>query len=217
MTSNIGSQIISNLSDNVNVVNDKDVSNSIMDIVRNTISPELLNRIDETIIFNRLQREDMDKITDIHLNDISKRLDDNQNMTLNVSNNAKLVLSDHGYDIRYGARPLKRVLNRDILNPLSRLVLEGTVKDGDIVYVRTRAEAEEHQEKNNDNKNNYGWICSSPISDNKNDIVILRNHEYILNNYDDVDSDHEMTNIDNDTNDDEERLLDDPHEWPVHN
>jgi hypothetical protein len=95
-------------------------------------------------------------------------------MVLDVSENALSMLAEMGYDVRYGARPLKRVLNRELLNPLSRLVLEGAVRSGDKVRVRTRSEAEQRQKAGDAE---LGWICSNPASDNKNDVVILRNHE----------------------------------------
>lgn len=151
-----------------------EVQNSIMDIVRHTLSPELLNRIDECVIFNRLQRENMDIITEIQIKKIAKRLEDTQSMKLDVSNSAKEVLAELGYDYRYGARPLQRVLNRELLNPMSRLVLEGSVVEGDVVRVRTRAEAEIEQRQTGDSR---GWVCSNTLSDNKNDIVVMRNHD----------------------------------------
>eukprot|EP01083_Nonionella_stella_P126412 382612_1 len=111
-----------------------------MEVVRSTLSPELMNRIGETVVFNRLQRENMNTIAEIQLQEISKRLMEGQNMTLDVSDLAMDCISDKGYDVRYGARPLKRVLNSMVLNPLSTLVLEGSVLEGDTVRVRTRGE-----------------------------------------------------------------------------
>jgi ATP-dependent Clp protease ATP-binding subunit ClpA len=140
-----------------------------MDVVRHTLSPELLNRIDSSVVFNRLQPESMRSITEIQLKEIAKRLEDGQNMTLDVSHNAQEVLSQSGYDVRYGARPLKRTLANEVLNPLSRLILEGSVVDGDAVRVRTRAEAEREQQ------DSLGWICSNELSSDRNDVVILRN------------------------------------------
>jgi hypothetical protein len=107
------------------------------------------------------------------IRDIAKRLEEGQNMTLDVSDTARVVLAEQGYDVRYGARPLKRTLAKELLNPLSRLVLEGAVQEGDVVRVRTRAEAEREQKYG---RADLGWISSSPVSDNKNDVVIIRNH-----------------------------------------
>jgi ATP-dependent Clp protease ATP-binding subunit ClpA len=225
MTSNLGAQVISELPEHMKG-SEPEATSAIMDIVRHSLSPELLNRIDETIIFHRLQREHMDAITELNIAEIAKRLEENQNMTLDVSGSAKCVLSEQGYDIRYGARPLKRVLNREVLNPLSRLVLEGAVKEGDIVRVRTRAEAEKEQKQHASSSSSsvlvsdkdlhkqdsgplLGWVSSNPLSGNKNDVVIIRNHES-------PPAEDELDYEANEDDDDEqERLLDDP-TWSVH-
>jgi ATP-dependent Clp protease ATP-binding subunit ClpA len=180
MTSNLGAQVISELPEQFHG-SEPSVHDAIMKVVCQHFSPELLNRIDETIVFNRLQRSDMDNITDMNLRGITTRLEENQSMTLQMSHNARMVLSEMGYDIRYGARPLKRVITREILNPLSRLLLEGAVISGDTVRVQTRAEAENEQRNHgtltNTKSQSLGWICSNPVSNNKNDIVVMRNHE----------------------------------------
>jgi len=171
MTSNLGAHVLADLPSHYRGT-EPEVQENIMEVVRHTLSPELLNRIDETMIFNRLQRENMDRIAEIGVKDIAKRLEDGQNMTLDVSGPAMDCIADHGFDVRYGARPLKRALAREMLNPLSRLVLEGSVVEGDNVLVRTRGEAEK-------GKANYphGWISSNPVSEDKNDVVIVRNHD----------------------------------------
>ena len=142
-------------------------------LTRHTLSPELLNRIDETVVFNRLQREHMDKIAEINLKDIADRLADGQNMTLDVSPVAVDCIAERGYDVRYGARPLKRTLVRDVLNPLSRMVLEGGVVDGDDVRVRSRGEAEKEVKTSGID---FGWLQSNMESTDKNAIAIMRNH-----------------------------------------
>lgn len=173
MTSNLGAQLIAELPERMKGSEPESVY-AIMEIVRHTLSPELLNRIDETIVFNRLQRENMDAIADIQIKEIAQRLENGQNMTLDVSDSAKDVLAEQGYSVRYGARPLKRTLAKELLNPLSRLVLEGAALEGDIIKVRTRYEAEAEQKQAG---GGLGWISSNLASDNKNDIVIIRNHE----------------------------------------
>jgi len=131
------------------------------------------SRIDETVVFNRLQRENMDSIAKIQLKEISKRLLEGQNMTLDVSDAALGCISDQGYDVRYGARPLKRVLNSTVLNPLSQLVLEGSVKEGDTVRVRTRGEVDVLTKSSPD----ISWICSTDKDEgDRNDIILIRNH-----------------------------------------
>ncbi len=94
-------------------------------------------------------------------------------MTLDISQPSIDCLADRGYDVRYGARPLKRTLARDVLNPLSRLVLDGSVIDGDIVRVRTRGEAEKILK--NDSKE-IGFISASGSENEKNTVVIMKNH-----------------------------------------
>ena len=120
----------------------------------------------------------MGAIAKIHINEIGERLMDGQNMTLDVSDAALDVLADRGYDHRYGARPLKRVLNRSILNPLSTLVLEGSLRDGDTVRVRTRGEALRTSKSPGD----VSFISSDPAdSEDRNDVVIFRNHLDYMN------------------------------------
>jgi len=175
MTSNLGADVIAELPSHLTGA-EPQVQTAIMEVVRRTLSPELLNRIDDTVVFNRLQREHMDKICHIGLRDIAKRLENGQNMTLDVSPAAVDCLADLGYDVRYGARPLKRVLNREVLHPLSRLVLEGGVVDGDQVRVRTRGEAEKLEEENTVGW--HGFITSGYGDGTKNEIVLVRNHEF---------------------------------------
>mmetsp|Transcript_9560 Transcript_9560/g.14681 ORF Transcript_9560/g.14681 Transcript_9560/m.14681 type:complete len:787 (-) Transcript_9560:377-2737(-) len=179
MTSNMGAEVIADLPPHL-LGTEPQVEDSIMNVVRKTMSPELLNRIDETVIFNRLQREHMDRIAEIGIKDIAQRLEGAQNMRLDVSKPAVDVLADRGYDIRYGARPLKRTLARDLLNPLSTLVLEGTVLEGDTVQVRTWGEAEKMRGEDG----SPSWICSSSTDGieeqgamDRNNVVILRNHK----------------------------------------
>ena len=172
MTSNLGAHVISELPPEMKGT-EPEVQEAIMDVVRHTFSPELLNRIDESIVFNRLQREQMDTIAEMQLKEVAERLESGQNMILDVSPTAVDCLAERGYDVRYGARPLKRTIVRDVLNPLSRTVLEGGVWDGDTVRVRSRGEAEvEVQETGSD----LGWLCSNMESSDKNDIVVMRNH-----------------------------------------
>lgn len=97
MTSNMGAHLISELAPHLKG-SEPEVTAQIMDYVRHQLSPELLNRIDDSIIFNRLQRENMDEIAEIGIAEIAARLEDGQNMTLDVSPIAKSVLSEMGYD-----------------------------------------------------------------------------------------------------------------------
>lgn len=169
MTSNMGANVIAELPVHLKGT-EPPVQEAIMEVVRRTLSPELLNRIDETVVFNRLQREHMDRIARMGVNEIADRLEESQNMTLDISQNAVDCISEKGYDIRYGARPLKRVLAKNLLNSLSRIVLEGGVIDGDVVKVRTRAEAEKEGL-------GHGFISNmNESSASRNDVVVIRNH-----------------------------------------
>jgi len=176
MTSNLGAKILAELPPQMLGSEPHVVQNVMDNAVRKQLSPELINRIDEIVVFNRLQREYMDQIADMGIDEIKHRLHDGQNMELEVSQAAKVCLAERGYDVRYGARPLKRVLVKEILNPLSRLVLEGTIADEDHVRVVTRAEALKLQKDNPGDS--FGWETgATKTSQDKNDVVILRNHE----------------------------------------
>ena len=105
-----------------------------MDAVRARFRPEFLNRLDETIIFDRLTRDDMDGIVGIQLNRLMKRLA-GRNITLEVDAGALRWLADEGYDPVFGARPLKRVIQRSLQNALAGMILAGEVRDGDTVPV----------------------------------------------------------------------------------
>jgi ATP-dependent Clp protease ATP-binding subunit ClpA len=174
MTSNMGAQVISELPSHLKG-DEPSVQESIMSVIRKTLSPELINRIDETVIFNRLQREHMDQITEINIEQIADRLDKNQDMTLEVSQAVRACITEHGFDIRYGARPLKRALTQEILNPLSKAILGGEVREADIVRVSTRGEALNLKK---DGKAQLGWVTGvDHRSKDRNDVVILKNHE----------------------------------------
>jgi len=102
--------------------------------VRGHFRPEFLNRLDETVIFDRLARDDMAGIVEIQLRLLSKRLA-GRNMTLDLSEAALKWLADEGYDPVFGARPLKRVIQRAIQDPLAEMILAGDVIDGAEVSV----------------------------------------------------------------------------------
>ena len=124
MTSNIGSQFI---------MEDLPVderNRRVMEALRGHFRPEFLNRIDETIIFDRLTDKETTSIVDIQLKRLLKRLDQ-QNIRLELTDKAKKFLAKEGYDPAYGARPLKRVIQQQILNPLSVAILEGEFGEGD--------------------------------------------------------------------------------------
>lgn len=136
LTSNLGAQALSQLPDGADAA---DAKRDVMDAVRAHFRPEFLNRLDETIIFDRLGRQDMDGIVDIQLRRLAKRLAARK-ITLDLDSAAQTWLADAGYDPVFGARPLKRVIQRALQNPLAEMLLGGDVKDGDTVTVSAGTE-----------------------------------------------------------------------------
>jgi ATP-dependent Clp protease ATP-binding subunit ClpB len=112
------------------------VRDHVMEMVRAAFRPEFLNRLDEILIFRRLSRDDMKGIVDIQLAHLQKLLADRK-ITLAPDDKARAWLAETGYDPVYGARPLKRVIQRTLQNPLAEMVLSGRVVDGEIVHVTT--------------------------------------------------------------------------------
>ncbi|CUH79945.1 ATP-dependent chaperone ClpB [Tropicibacter naphthalenivorans] len=136
LTSNLGSQALSQLPEGADSATAK---RDVMDAVRAHFRPEFLNRLDETIIFDRLKRDDMDGIVDIQLARLLKRLAARK-IQLSLDEGAKQWLADEGYDPVFGARPLKRVIQTALQNPLAERLLAGDIKDGDVVTVSAGAE-----------------------------------------------------------------------------
>ena len=136
LTSNLGSQALSQLPEDADGSLAK---RDVMDAVRAHFRPEFLNRLDETIIFDRLTRANMDGIVDIQLGLLGKRLA-KRNVTLTLDGDAKTWLADQGYDPVYGARPLKRVIQRALQDPLAERLLSGDIADGDVVPVSAGAD-----------------------------------------------------------------------------
>jgi ATP-dependent Clp protease ATP-binding subunit ClpB len=131
LTSNLGSDILANQPEG----QDTDaVRHQVMEIVRGAFRPEFLNRLDEILLFHRLTRANMTGVVDIQLGRLRKMLGDRK-ITLDLNAAAIAWLAEAGYDPVYGARPLKRVIQRELQNPLAKLILEGRLKDGDTVGV----------------------------------------------------------------------------------
>jgi len=132
MTSNVGSQaILQYKGSHIGEIYDR-MKDAVMAELRKTFRPEFLNRVDETIVFHALKEADLKKIIDIQLGRIRTRLADRK-ITLTLTDEAKTHLVRIGYDPAYGARPLKRVLQKEVENPLARLLLEGKVPDSSAV------------------------------------------------------------------------------------
>ena len=129
MTSNIGSQWISDA-----LLDGKEIRQKVMEAVQTHFPPEFLNRIDDLIIFDRLGIEELKRIVTLELAQLSNRFAEKE-MTLTLSESANDELVKRGFDTVYGARPLRRTIQRDILNPLAIQMLEGTFRDGDAITV----------------------------------------------------------------------------------
>jgi ATP-dependent Clp protease ATP-binding subunit ClpB len=110
------------------------VHSEVMQMVRAHFRPEFLNRVDEIILFHRLRREDMGAIVDIQFARLAKLLEDRK-ITLELRPEARAWLADKGYDPAYGARPLKRVIQKNVQDPLAELILAGEIHDGEKVAV----------------------------------------------------------------------------------
>jgi len=136
LTSNLGAQALSQLPDGADA---SQARRDVMDAVRAHFRPEFLNRLDETIIFDRLGRADMDGIVDIQLARLMARLKDRK-ITLDLDEAAKTWLADEGYDPVFGARPLKRVIQRALQDQLAEMILAGDVSGDTTVHVSAGAD-----------------------------------------------------------------------------
>ncbi|MCK0103098.1 ATP-dependent chaperone ClpB [Pseudohalocynthiibacter sp. F2068] len=136
LTSNLGAQALSQLPEGSSA---SEAKRDVMDAVRAHFRPEFLNRLDETIIFDRLSRDDMDGIVSIQLGLLSKRLAARK-IILEMDDSAKTWLADEGYDPVFGARPLKRVIQRSLQDRLAEMLLAGEVLDGDTIPVSAGAD-----------------------------------------------------------------------------
>ena len=131
LTSNLGSEFLAALDEDQPAEAARD---QVMQVVQAAFRPEFLNRLDEVILFNRLGRADMSGIVDIQLQRLASLLEDRK-LALDLSDAAKRWLADAGYDPVYGARPLKRMIQRNLQDPLARLILEGAIIDGTSITV----------------------------------------------------------------------------------
>ena len=134
MTSNIGSQLIVEAGPAPDAEMWAAIETGVMDELRRHFRPEFLNRVDDIIVFRQLTREDLARIVDLQLVHLERLLRD-RHLTLEISAPARELLADHGYDPVYGARPLKRVIQTELQNPIALEVLEGHYGDGDTIRV----------------------------------------------------------------------------------
>ena len=139
MTSNFGSDIIqeqfSNSFDTENNTLFKTTSKKVFDLLRKSIKPEFLNRIDEIIMFQPLNREQIQEIVSLQLKALYQSLKE-KNISLEVSKDILEYLGEVGYDPQYGARPIKRVIQKKVINPLSQEILKGTITEGSSIIAK---------------------------------------------------------------------------------
>ena len=133
LTSNLGAEILADQAANATV---EGARAAVMAVVQQAFRPEFLNRLDEILLFNRLSRDHMGAIVDIQIGHLRKLLAD-RHLTLHLDGSAAQWLADAGFDPVYGARPLKRVIQRSLQNPLANMILAGMVADGTDLQVST--------------------------------------------------------------------------------
>jgi len=136
MTSNIGSSEIQKLA--TAEAPEFEVEAKVKSMLQDYFRPEFLNRIDETILFHTLSREQLKRIVDVQLEHLRKRLAA-RNLRLDISDEAKQMLAEEGYDPTFGARPLKRVIQQRIENPLASRILSGDFAEGETIGVSVNA------------------------------------------------------------------------------
>jgi ATP-dependent Clp protease ATP-binding subunit ClpB len=151
MTSNVGSDLILNAGSGTGAMgfheesetetsSDKEIRETIMSLLKDHFRPEFLNRIDETIVFHALRSEDMEAIVQIQLDRVAYRLKTQRHIELVVSESARALIAKLGYDPSYGARPVKRIIQTRILDPLALKIVSGEIKEGKNVLINTKQE-----------------------------------------------------------------------------
>ncbi len=148
MTSNIGSDLILNAGstpgsfgfqdENESRNSDTDIKDTVLGLLKDHFRPEFLNRIDETIVFHALKPEDMKVIVEIQLDHVANRLKTQRRIDLSFSESAKSLVAKLGYDPSYGARPIKRMIQTHILDPLALKIVSGEIKEGGHVMINAK-------------------------------------------------------------------------------
>jgi ATP-dependent Clp protease ATP-binding subunit ClpB len=136
LTSNLGSQFLTELDEDQDV---KTLENKVMEVVREHFRPEFLNRLDEIILFNKLSRKNMQAIVEVQFARLAKRLV-GRNIIIKLDKTAENYLAAKGYSSTYGARPLKRVIQKDIENALAEMILKGDIQDGQSIVIKASGE-----------------------------------------------------------------------------
>jgi len=145
MTSNVGSEFVNQMSPmgfgaKGGDSERQELKDKIMESLKEKFRPEFLNRIDEVIIFNHLSKKQIKKIVDLELSKVKKRIKNNKDIKIQVSKKAKNFLAEEGFDPKLGARPLKRTIQKMILDPLSLKIVGGDLKEGDNVSIDAKKE-----------------------------------------------------------------------------
>jgi len=128
MTSNLGNQFLKER----DALSEEEISQRMMETLHRFFRPEFLNRVDEIIVFHFLSREDILKIVDLQVENINRRLQE-RNLTLRLTERARVIFAEKGFNPDFGARPLKRLLQKELLDPLAKLVIEGEISEGDSI------------------------------------------------------------------------------------
>jgi ATP-dependent Clp protease ATP-binding subunit ClpB len=136
MTSNIGSHLIAELEAGATEPQQESMREQVLAVLRQHFRPEFLNRIDDVIVFSRLDQAQIREIVRIQLRELEKRLEDRE-MRLDINDECLDFLAKEGYDPTFGARPLKRVIQRRLQDPIARAILDGTLAEGDVIGVST--------------------------------------------------------------------------------
>jgi ATP-dependent Clp protease ATP-binding subunit ClpB len=134
MTSNVGSQYI------VDEEDEEKIRQKVEEVLEQTFKPEFLNRIDEVVIFHRISKEDLKQIVEVQVNLLARRISE-RGIEIELTDKARELLGNLGYDPTYGARPLKRVIQKELVDKLALKLLEGEFSEGDSVLVDAKAGA----------------------------------------------------------------------------
>ncbi|MFM2415251.1 MAG: hypothetical protein RI911_944 [Candidatus Parcubacteria bacterium] len=133
MTSNLGSQYI--------IDEEKHAQEKVMEVVQNHFRPEFLNRLDDIVVFKRISEAVLAHIVEIQVKDVIALLKKEKNITLTIDAAARKLLAEHGFDPIYGARPLKRIIQNELLDPIAMRIIEGTLQEGDTLKVTVQKSA----------------------------------------------------------------------------
>ena len=133
MTSNLGTQIIQEKEKS-----EEEKEREVWQLIQQTFKPEFVNRLDQIIIFNQLTKEQISQVVDLEIKKVAKNLEENRGLKLEISQEAKELIAKLGYDPQFGARPLKRVIQNNILDKIALMIIEGKVKEGKTIKVEAQ-------------------------------------------------------------------------------